>query len=127
MNVEASTSTYNVRYVAAEDPLLVSIDVPPDREFAVSVTRRLAKQMIGTLAAIHFKRREASTPASLLARDAVLGFEHQAVVEAAVADGDARKNTSAKTLVAAPRLVRAVRITPKPDGCATLVFDESEK
>lgn len=126
MSVQASAPTYNVRYIAAEDRLLMSIDVPPDREFAISLTRRLAKQLIGTLATIHAKRRAAATPANPMARDTVLGFEHQAAVGAAVAGGDARKNTP-KALVAAPRLVRRVKITPKPDGGAALVFDEGER
>ncbi|HUZ73371.1 MAG TPA: hypothetical protein VMU87_10310 [Stellaceae bacterium] len=127
MSVQTSAPTYNVRYVAAEDRLLVSIDVPPDREFAMSLTRRLGKQLVGTLAAIHAKRREAVTPANPAARDTVLGFEHQAAVGAAVAGGDARKNVPVKTLVSAPRLILAVKITPKPDGGAVLVFDEGEK
>lgn len=127
MSVQASAPRYNVRYVATEDRLLVSIDIPPDREFAMSLTRRLAKQLIGALATIHAKRREAETPANPTVRDTVLGFEHQAAVGAAVSGGDARKNTAAKTLIAVPRLVRTVKITPKPDGSAVLVFDEGEK
>jgi|SRR5690348_1335767 len=127
MNVQTSTPTYNIRYNAEEDRLLISIDVPPDREFAMSLTRRLAKHLVGTLAAAHAKRHEAATPANPMARDAVLGFEHQAAVGTAVAGGDARKNTPAKALIAAPRLVRTVKITPRPDGSAVLVFDEGEK
>lgn len=127
MSVQASAPTYNIRYVAAEDRLLVSVDVPPDREFAMSLTRRLSKQLVSTLAAVYVKQRGAVTPANPAARDTVLGFEHQAAVGAAVAGGDARKNTPAKALVAAPRLVHTVKITPKPDGGAVLVFDEGEK
>ncbi|HYL31729.1 MAG TPA: hypothetical protein VEU53_01110 [Stellaceae bacterium] len=40
MSVQASAPTDNIRYIAAEDRLLVSIDVPLDREFAMSLTRR---------------------------------------------------------------------------------------
>src|SRR5215469_16450853 len=127
MSVQASAPTYNIRYIAAEDRVLVSIDVPPDREFAMSLTRRLAKQLVGTLATIHAKRREATTPANPTARDTVLGFEHQAAVGAAIAGGDARKNSPAKTLIATPRLVRTVKITSRDDGGAVLVFDEGEK
>ena len=127
MSVQASAPRYNVRYVAAEDRLLVSIDIAPDREFAMGLTRRLAKQLIGALAAIRAKRSDATTPANPAVRDTVLGFEHQAAVEAAVAGGDAHKNTPTKTLIAAPRLVRTVKITPKPDGGAVLVFDEGER
>lgn len=127
MDVQASAPTYNIRYNAEEDRLLISIDLPPDREFAMSLTRRLAKHLVGTLASVHAKRRQAATPANPTARDTVLGFEHQAAVVAAVADGDARKNTPAKALVATPRLVRTVKITPRPDGSAMLVFDEGEK
>lgn len=127
MDVQASAPTYNIRYNADEDRLLISIDVPPDREFAMSLTRRLAKHLVGTLASVHAKRREAATPANPTARDTVLGFEHQAAVGAAVAGGDARKNTPAKALISAPRLVRTVKITPRPDGSAVLVFDEGEK
>ena len=127
MNVQASAPTYGIRYNADEGRLLISIDVPPDREFAMSLTRRLAKHLVGTLAAVHAKRREAATPANPTARDTVLGFEHQAAVGAAVAGGDARKNTPAKALIAAARLVRTVKITPRPDGSAVLVFDEGEK
>jgi hypothetical protein len=127
MSVQASASTYNIRYVAAEDRLLISIDVPPDREFAMSLTRRLAKQLVGSLAAIHARQREAATPAHPAARDAVLGFEHQAAVGAAVADGDARKNTPAKALVAPPRLVQTAKIRPKVDGGAVIVLDEGDK
>jgi len=127
MDVQASAPTYNIRYNAEEDRLLISIDVPPDREFAMSLTRRLAKHLVGTLASVHANRREAATPANPVARDTVLGFEHQAAVGAAVAGGDARKNTPAKALISAPRLVRTVKITPRPDGSAVLVFDEGEK
>lgn len=62
MNVQASAPTYNIHYIAEEDRLLISIDVPPDREFAMSLTRRLAKHLVGTLAAVHAKQREAATP-----------------------------------------------------------------
>lgn len=127
MNVQASAPAYNIHYNAEEDRLLISIDVPPDREFAMSLTRRLAKHLVGTLAVVHAKRREAATPANPVARDTVLRFEHQAAVGAAVAGGDARKNTPAKALIAMPRLVRSAKITPRPDGSAVLVFDEGEK
>lgn len=66
-------------------------------------------------------------PANPMVRDTVLGFEHQAAVSAAVAGGDARRNTPAKALIAVPRLVRSAKITPRPDGSAVLVFDEGEK
>lgn len=59
MNVQASAPTYNIRCNAGEDQLLISIDLPPDREFAMSLTRRLAKHLVGTLLAVHAKRREA--------------------------------------------------------------------
>ena len=109
MSVQASAPTYNIRYIAAEDRVLVSIDVPPDREFAMSLTRRLAKQLVGTLAGVYAKRRERTTPGN------------------PTAGGDARKNTPAKTLIAVPRLVRTVKITSRDDGGAVLVFDEGEK
>src|SRR5690348_15527287 len=59
MSVQASAPTYYVRYIAAEDRLPVSIDVPPRREFATTMTRPLTRQLIGALAGARAKRHQA--------------------------------------------------------------------
>lgn len=59
MSVQASAPTYYVRYIAAEDRLPVSIDVPPCRKFATTLTRPLTRQLIGALAGARAKRHQA--------------------------------------------------------------------
>ncbi len=134
-----------MNYSAEEDRLLVAVEVQPDQEYAMGLTRRLTKLLIGTLADLQVKKKVADLDAERIVaspkvrktletvrkdpvmRDTVLNFEHAHAVAAGVASGDTRPRQQSKPLVASPKLVRNVKITPKPDGGAVIRLDDKEQ
>jgi hypothetical protein len=136
---------YHVNYSAQEDRLLVSVEVTRDQEYAMGLTRRLTKLLIGTLADLQVKKKVADLDAEgnaaspkvrkkletvrkdPIKRDTVLKFEHAHAVAASVASGDTRPRQHSKPLVASPRLVREVKISPKADGGAIIKLDDKAR
>lgn len=136
---------YHVSYSAEEDRLLVAVEVKPDEDYAMALPRRLTKLVIGTLADLQVKKKVAALDAERTAasprigktleavrrdpvmRDTVLNFEHAHAVAAGVASGDTRPRQRTKPLVASPKLVREVKITPKPDGGAVIRLNDKER
>jgi hypothetical protein len=136
---------YHVSYSADEDRLLVSVEVTPEQEYAMGMTRRLTKLLIGTLADLQVKKKVADLDAEKTTaspkvrkrleaviqvpavRDTVLNFEHSEAVAQSVASGDTRPRERRKPLVASPRFIREVKITPKANGGAIIKLDDKEK
>jgi len=136
---------YHVNYSALEDRLLISVEVAPDQEYAMGLSRRLTKQLIGTLADLQVKRKVAeldpektkASPAvrqkletvrsNPVVRDTVLNFEHTHAVATGIASGDTRPRPQSKPLIASPRVVHEVKITPQPDGGAIIRLDDKQR
>lgn len=127
MTAPASSSQFHLSYDADEDRLLVAVDAADDRRYAMAVTRRLAKLMIGALAETQVRHRADAAGANPLLRDTVLSFEHAAAVADAVSSGDTRFDQPKKPFVAAPRLVREIKLTPQPDGGVAIALDDKQQ
>lgn len=141
-----SAAPYHVSYSAEEDRLLISLEVSPEREYAMGLTRRLTKMLIGALADLQVKKKDgesaaepttAARPAGRqklealkrdpVVRDTVLSFEHTHAVAESIATGDTRPRARGKPLVAAPLLIREVKIMRKPDGGAVVHLDNRQQ
>jgi hypothetical protein len=140
-----SAVSYHVSYSAEEDRLLISLEVSPEREYAMGLTRRLAKLLIGALADLQVKKKDADRAAEPtiarpagrrklealrrdpVVRDTVLSFEHTHAVAQSIATGDTRPRARGKPLVSAPLLIREVKITPKQDGGAIVHLDNRQQ
>jgi hypothetical protein len=83
--------------------------------------------LLASLADLQANRRSASIGGNPLLRDTVLNFEHASAVADAVSSGEARKKKRNKALVASPRLVQEVQITPKEDGGVVLRIDDKAR
>ena len=112
----------------------------------MGLTRRLTKLLIGALADLQVKKKDADRAAESAAtarpaghrklealkrdpavRDTVLSFEHTHAVAESIATGDTRPRARGKPLVAAPLLIREVKITPKQDGGAIVHLDNKQQ
>lgn len=120
------SGAFHMRHDAQEDRVLVLIDVAPDRHYAMALTRRLLKQLLGALADMRARVRSGAAD-DAARRDAVLGFEHAHAVARGFSSGETRRSEPVKALVAAPRLIREIKLTPRPDRGVVLVFDDRDK
>jgi hypothetical protein len=55
-----------------------------------------------------------------------MGLEHRQALARAAASGETRRNEPLRPLVAAPRLIREIKVTPKPEG-VVVVLDDKER
>jgi hypothetical protein len=127
MIAPTSTSIFHLNYDAEEDRLLVSIDVADGKVYAMAMTRRLAKLLVGALADMHASRRAKALGDHALVRDTMLNFEHEQAVAEGFSSGGTRANQPKKPLAAPPRLVREIKLTPRDDGGTVMVFDDKER
>ncbi len=116
------TKAFHLSYDGEEDRILIAVDVDPDRRYAMALTRRLAKLVLGALADLSGKRSASSARADPQHRDTVLNFEHASAVEAALASGDTKTHQPAKPFVQPARIVHEVKLTPRDDGDIVMVF-----
>jgi hypothetical protein len=93
----------------------------------MALTRRLAKLMIGALAVLQTKQRGDKVAANPMLRDTVLSFEHAQAVAEAVSTGDTQLNQPPKDFIAAPRLVREIKLTPRPEGGVIMILDDKSQ
>jgi hypothetical protein len=116
------TKAFHLSYDGEEDRILIAVDVDPGRRYAMALTRRLAKLVLGALADLSDKRSASSAQTDPRHRDTVLNFEHASAVEAALASGDTKTHQPAKPFVQPARIVREVKLTPRDDGDIVMVF-----
>jgi len=122
--VQITAQAYHLRYAVDEDRILLSVDISPDTELAIPITRRMTRNLVTALAKLIAERSATHTP---LMRDTVLDFEHSKSVADAVASGNMRDETRKKPLTTSAKPVREVNIVPKANGAIALVFDNSEQ
>jgi hypothetical protein len=127
MSAPATGGKFHLSYDADEDRLLVAVDAAGDKRYAMALTRRLAKLMIGALTEMQAKHRVGVVGANPLVRDTVLSFEHAQAVAEGVSSGDTRLNQPPRAFVAAPRLIREIKLTPQPDGGVILLLDDKQQ
>lgn len=127
MIAPVSSGIFHLGHDPEEDRLLVSIDVADGKVYAMAMTRRLAKLLIGSLADMHASRRGKALADQPLARDTMLNFEHEQAVAESFSSGGTRANQPKKPLVAPPRLVREIKLTPREDGGIVMVLDDKER
>jgi hypothetical protein len=122
----AASSAYHLKYDATEDRLLVSVDLAPAQEYAMSLTRRLTKQLLAALAGHHAKNAAAGlrNPA---ARDSVLNFAHGQAVAEGIAGGEVRADAGGRIAVAAPKPVREIRIALNAQGETAVGLDDGQR
>ena len=113
---------YHLTYSMVEDRLIVSTD---DEEPPVALTRRLTREIVKAIAKIVAQQKSATTGGNQQIRDTVLNFERAKAVSEAYADGSARRSQRKSPDGASSKLARAVDITAKKSGGATLVFKDS--
>ncbi len=122
MSAPQQTTAFHLSYDGQEDRILIAVDVDSGRRYAMALTRRLAKLVLGALADLSGKRSLGSAHADPQHRDTVLNFEHASAVEAALASGETKTHQPGKPLVQPARLVREVKLTPRDDGDIVLSF-----
>jgi len=127
MTAETAKPGYHLKYHADEDRLLVSVDIPPAQEYAMALTRRLTKHLLAALAANYVKSATAAAIKNPATREIVLNFEHGSAVGAGVAGGEIRQDAGGKSLVAAPRTVREIRIAPSAQGNTAMLMNDGER
>jgi len=121
------TTAFHLSYDAEEDRILIAVDVDPGRRYAMALTRRLAKLVLGALADFAGRHSAGSAQTDPQRRDTVLTFEHSSAVEAALASGETKTHQPAKPFVQPARLVREVKLTPKDDGDVVMaLFDRNQ-
>ena len=113
---------YHLTYSETEDRLIVSID---DEEQVIALTRRLTREMVKAIAKLVAQQKSPATGGNALVRDTVLNFERSKAVTEAYADGSARRSQRKSSDAALSKLARAVDISAKKSGGATLVFRDS--
>jgi hypothetical protein len=127
MTADATSGNFHLSYDAEEDRLLVSVDVASDQHYAMALTRRLAKLLLGALAQRQVNARADALGKNQLLRDTVLTFEHAQAVAAAMSSGDTKRNQPKKPLLAPPRLIREIKLAPKEDGGVIIVLDDKTR
>ena len=126
MKPQINAQSYHLRYSSDEDRLLLSVDLSPESELAMLVTRRLTRNLIGALAKFVSDRGPVPGANSNL-RETLLDFEHGHAVAAAKAEGQMREETRIKHPAVPVKLVHEVKLVPKPEGGLTLLFDNNEQ
>jgi len=127
VSVPVPSPNFHLGYVAEEDRLLLSVDVAPDQEYAMALTRRLTKALIAALVDRVAKGCTESLGDNPALRDTLLSFEHATAVADADASGARRARAAQKPLVAAPRLIRDIKMKPTPDGGVILALDDHQR
>lgn len=127
MTLKITAQTYHLRHLVEEDRVVVVVDVPPQNELAMLLTRRLLRNLVSALAKLITDR--AAQMGAL--RDTILDFEHSNSVAAALAEGhmrDENRNPQQSKPLAAPlRLVKEIKLLAKKHGGLSLVFDNREQ
>jgi hypothetical protein len=126
MKPQINAQSYHLRYELEEDRVLLSVDLSPEHELAMALTRRLTRNFVAALAKFIADRGQVPDVNPGL-RDTILDFQHSQSVATAIAQGNMRDENRQKPPAMPPRLVREVKIVPKPDAGLALVFDNSEQ
>lgn len=132
MTLQVTAHAYHLRYVTEEDRIVVAVDISPEHELAMPMTRRLTRNLLGAMAKMASDKGQASVPAGTppLVRDTILDFEHSQSVAAAVAEGHMRNETPREkppTMPMPMRLVHEVKLVPRNNGGIALVFENGEQ
>jgi hypothetical protein len=132
MTLQVTAHSYHLRYAVDEDRILVSVDISPEHELAMPMTRRLTRNLLAAMAKMASDRGPASVPAGAppLVRDTILDFEHSQSVATAVAEGHMRNEPPREKPPSMPmpmRLVREVKLVPRNNGGIALVFENGEQ
>jgi hypothetical protein len=125
--MQVTAQIYHLRHLVKEDRVVIAVDISPEQELAMLITRRLLRKLVSAIAKI-VTDRAASMGAM---RDTILDFEHSSSVAKALAEGhirdENRKADEEKQLVAPMRLVEEVKLVPKNDGGLSVIFDNREQ
>ena len=135
MSPQITAYSYHLRFLADEDRIIIAVDLSPEHELAMLLTRRLTRNLLAALAKMMSDRGPAAAvakdpvtaAANPVLRDTILDFEHSQSVATAVAEGHMRNETREKPPAVPPRLVREVKIVPKPDSGLALIFGTGEQ
>jgi hypothetical protein len=127
MTMQVTAQIYHLRHLLKEDRVLIAVDISPQQEFAMLITRRMLRNLVSALAKM-VTDRAASMGAH---RDTILDFEHSSSVAAALAEGHIRDENrnpeQAKELAVPLRLVQEIKVLSKKDGGASLLFSNGEQ
>ena len=125
--MQVTAQVYHLRHLVQEDRVLLAVDISPQHELAMLITRRLLRNVVTALAKMVTERAGAMGAM----RDTILDFEHSSRVASALAEGHIRDENrnpqEAKQLAAPLRLVQEVKVVSKKDGGVSLVFDNREQ
>ena len=91
------------------------------------LTRRVTRQIVGSLASVIASRQEQQLRTSAAVSDINLATEHTQTVAEAMAKGTIKKNIPRKPLATAPKLPREHRIEQRSDGSIGLVLNNGEQ
>jgi hypothetical protein len=127
VKVRIAAQAYHLRYVPADDRILLSVDLSPECELSVPITRRLTRSLVMGLAKLLSDRAQLRTPDDARLRETMLDFQHSQSVADALAKGTMREEARQKPLTVPAKPVRTVNILEKPNGAITLMFDTSEQ
>jgi hypothetical protein len=120
-------ASFHLSYNGEEDRLLIAVDVASDRRYGMALPRRLVKLMLGALADMHAGRRGDSYARDPMVRDTLLSFEHSHAVAQGLSSGETKPDTERRPLVAAPLVVRTIKLVPQPHAGVTVTFDDTQR
>jgi hypothetical protein len=120
-------ASFHLSYDGEEDRLLIAVDVAADQRYGMALPRRLVKLLLGALADMQAGRRDDSYIRSPEARDTVLSFEHSQAVTQGFSSGETRPDNDRKPLVAAPLVVRTIKLLPQTHAGITVTFDDAHR
>jgi hypothetical protein len=127
VKVRLAAQAYHLRYLPAEDRIVLSVDVSPECELCVPITRRLTRSLVMELAKLLSDRARAGSAEDPRLREAMLDLHHSQSLDDALAQGTMREEARQKPLSVPAQPVRKVNILEKPNGTIALVFDTSEQ
>jgi hypothetical protein len=125
--MQVTAQVYHLRHVLKEDRVLIAVDISPQQEFAMLITRRMLRNLVSALAKLVTDR--AASMGAL--RDTILDFKHSSSVAAALAEGHIRDENrnpeQAKQFVVPLRLLQEVKLVSKKDGGVSLILSNGEQ
>jgi hypothetical protein len=125
--MQVTAQVYHLRHVLKEDRVLIAVDISPQQEFAMLITRRMLRNLVSALAKLVTDR--AASMGAL--RDTILDFKHSSSVAAALAEGhirDENRNPEQAKQFAVPlRLLQEVKLVSKKDGGVSLILSNGEQ
>lgn len=121
----ANIDQIQITFAAEEDRLLLRVSTQDGAEFRFWLTRRYVKALRALLGHSLVQQPRIQTQPSAAARQALLAFEHERVVQKADFATPYRANEKSLPLGAQPTVLSRVQMTPRSDGGILLVLAPS--